>query len=163
MMQSKRKLNDEIKELQDEVSTKTNRLSNLLIQSNKKKEVIDKINDKLKQIKENKRFANPRQIEKLSKMIKSNFDEKKDWLVFEVAFSETHVNFFKKLRTKHPNLTNEDLRLCAYLKVNFSSKELAPIFKITTRSVDLKKYRLKKKLNLRKEEKLQPYIMDFES
>ena len=163
MMQSKRKLNDEIKELQDEVSTKTDRLSNLLIQNNKKKEVIDKINEELKQIKENQRFANPRQIEKLSKMIKSNFDEKKDWLVFEAAFSETHVNFFKKLRTKHPNLTDEDLRLCAYLKVNLASKELAPIFKITTRSVDLKKYRLKKKLGLKKEEKLQQYIMDFES
>ncbi|MBS2099736.1 triple tyrosine motif-containing protein [Carboxylicivirga linearis] len=163
MMQSKRKLNDEIKELQDEVSTKTDRLSNLLIQNNKKKEVIDKINDELKQIKENQRFANPRQIEKLSKMIKSNFDEKKDWLVFEAAFSETHVNFFKKLRAKHANLTDEDLRLCAYLKVNLSSKELAPIFKITTRSVDLKKYRLKKKLGLKKEEKLQQYIMDFDS
>lgn len=157
------KLNSEIKELQSEVTNKTDKLSNLLLQNTKKREVIDSIKDELQGIKKEQRYVNARHIDKLSRMIKNNFDETKDWLVFESAFSETHENFFKKLKSKHSNLSDEDLKLCAYLKVNLSSKELAPIFKITTRSVDLKKYRLKKKLNLSKEDNLKQYIKDFSS
>ncbi len=162
MLSSQQQLGEEVKQLQEEVTSKSDKLANLLIQNNKKKEIIDKINGELKHIRENHRFVDGRQIDRLSKMIKVNFDEKKDWLVFEAAFSEAHTNFFKKLRIKHPNLTDLDLKLCAYLKVNLSSKELAPILKITTRSVDLKKYRLKKKLNLSKEQSLKQYIMDFD-
>lgn len=162
LLKSQQQLGEEVKQLQEEVTSKSDKLANLLLQNNKKKEIIDKINGELKHIRENHRFVDGRQIDRLSKMIKVNFDEKKDWLVFEAAFSEAHTNFFKKLRTKHPNLTDLDLKLCAYLKVNLSSKELAPILKITTRSVDLKKYRLKKKLNLNKEQSLKQYIMDFD-
>ncbi len=163
IQRSKQLLDEEVKELQSEVSSKTNKLANLLIQNNKKKEVIDSIKEELLQIRQSEKYVSARHIDKLNRMIKTNFDEKKDWLVFEAAFTETHVNFFNKLRKKHPNLTDEDLRLCAYLKVNLSSKELAPIFKITTRSVDLKKYRLKKKLGLSREEALKTYIMNFDS
>ncbi len=162
ILKSRQQLGEEVKQLQEEVSSKSNKLANLLLQNNKKKEIIDKINGELKHIRENHRFVDGRQIDRLSKMIKVNFDEKKDWLVFEAAFSEAHTHFFQKLRTKHPNLTDLDLKLCAYLKVNLSSKELAPILKITTRSVDLKKYRLKKKLNLSKDQSLKQYIMDFD-
>ncbi|MCY1720651.1 triple tyrosine motif-containing protein [Prolixibacteraceae bacterium Z1-6] len=158
---AKQVLDLEVVQLQNEVESKTDKLTNLLLQNNKKKEVIDTIKEELKNLKESNKFVSSRHIEKLNRIIKSNFDEKKDWLVFESAFSETHVNFFKQLKAKHPILTDEDLRLCAYLKVNLSSKELAPIFQITTRSVDLKKYRLKKKLQLDKEQSLSEYIKNF--
>ena len=162
MQTTRHQLGMEVKQLQEEVTNKSDKLTNLLLQNNKKKEVIDKINEELKHIRENLRFSNGHQIDRLSKMIKASSDEKKEWLIFEAAFSEAHANFFKKLRTKHNNLTEEDLKLCAYIKANLSSKELAPILKITARSVDLKKYRLKKKMDLTHEENLKQYIMDFD-
>lgn len=162
MQSTRQQLGLEVKQLQEEVSNKSDKLTNLLLQNNKKKEVIDKINEELKHIRENLRYANGHQIDRLSKMIKASSDEKKEWLIFEAAFSEAHANFFKKLRAKHNNLTDEDLKLCAYIKANLTSKELAPILKITARSVDLKKYRLKKKMDLAHEENLKQYIMDFD-
>lgn len=162
MQRTRQELGLEVKQLQEEVTNKSDKLTNLLLQNNKKKEVIEKINEELKTIRENHRFANGQQIDKLARMIKSSSDEKKDWLIFEAAFSEAHANFFKKLRAKHSNLTDEDLKLSAYIKANLSSKELAPILKITPRSVDLKKYRLKKKMNLTHEQNLKHYIMNFD-
>jgi len=161
LLRTKELLNTEVKELQSEVSSKTDKLTNLLLQNTKKKEVIDNIKEELHGIKKEQRYVNARHIDKLSRMIKTNIDETKDWLVFEAAFSEAHQNFFKRLKEKHPKLTPEDLKLCAYLKVNLSSKELAPIFKITIRSVDLKIYRLKKKMDLQKDVKLKEYIQNF--
>ncbi|WP_282039013.1 triple tyrosine motif-containing protein [Saccharicrinis aurantiacus] len=161
LLNTKEELNTTVKELQYEVTNKTDKLTNLLLQNTKKKEVIDNIKDVLQGIKKEQRYVNARHIDNLTRMIKTNIDETKDWLVFEAAFSEAHQNFFKRLKEKHPKLTPEDLKLCAYLKVNLSSKELAPIFKITIRSVDLKIYRLKKKMDLQKDVKLKEYIQNF--
>ncbi|MBS2210149.1 hypothetical protein KEM09_01985 [Carboxylicivirga mesophila] len=156
-----KQLDEEVKELQSEVTLKNDKLSNLLLQNSKKKEIIDSIQQELKQIRQNEKYVSSRHIDRLTRMIKSNFNEQKDWLMFEAAFSEANNHFFKKLREKHPILTDEDLKLSAYLKVNMSSKELAPIFQITTRSVDLKKYRLKKKLGLSREQGLNHYLHSF--
>ncbi|MBR8535604.1 hypothetical protein KDU71_08545 [Carboxylicivirga sediminis] len=156
-----KQLDEEVKELQSEVTLKNDKLSNLLLQNSKKKEIIDSIQQELQQIRQNEKYVSSRHIDRLTRMIKSNFNEQKDWLMFEAAFSEANNHFFKKLREKHPILTDEDLKLCAYLKVNMSSKELAPIFQITTRSVDLKKYRLKKKLGLSREQGLNHYLQIF--
>ncbi|GJM61456.1 triple tyrosine motif-containing protein [Persicobacter diffluens] len=151
----------EARQLRTEIEDKTNELSKLLIQNNKKKVIIEEIKEELIHIREQKRYVQKQDIESLNKIIERNFDEKKDWQIFESAFTETHAHFFNKLQKKHQGLTNEDLRLCAYLKVNLTSKEIAPIFNITVRSVDLKRYRLKKKMALPKEVNLKDYIQQF--
>ena len=66
-----------------------------------------------------------------------------------------------KLETKHPNLTPNDLKLCAYLRLNLSSKEIAPLLNISPRSVEVKRYRLRKKMNLLPKSSLANYILDL--
>ncbi len=149
------------RQLQEEIKAKNNELSKLLIQDSKKKEIIANLQHQLTELRENKKPLKIRDIEKLDNIIHESFDEKKDWLVFESAFSETHEHFFKRLQAKHPNLTTEDLKLCAYLKVNLTTKELAPIFNITPKSVELKRYRLRKKLSLEKGQSLKDYIVNL--
>ena len=68
--------------------------------------------------------------------------------VFEDAFNNADQNFLKNLKKLHPNLTHNDLKLCAYLRLNLSTKEIAPLFGISVRSVEIKRYRLRKKMNL---------------
>ena len=70
-------------------------------------------------------------------------------------------DFLKKVKNVHPELSANDLRLCAYLRLNLSSKEIAPLLNISVRSVEVKRYRLRKKMNLLREDGLTEYIMDL--
>ena len=74
-------------------------------------------------------------------------------------FNNADKDFLKKVKNLHPELTASDLRLCAYLRLNLSSKEIALLLNISVRSVEVKRYRLRKKMNLMHEDGLADYIM----
>ncbi|TVZ25890.1 YXYXY domain-containing protein [Gillisia sp. Hel_I_86] len=82
-----------------------------------------------------------------------------EWKLFERNFNEVHDDFFKVLQKKYPSLTPKDLKLCAYLKMNLSSKEIAPLIGITFRSIELHRYRLRKKFHLSKSQNLVKFLM----
>jgi DNA-binding CsgD family transcriptional regulator len=94
------------------------------------------------------------------KTIDTNINNKKDWEFLEEAFNNADKNFLKKIKQTHPELTPNDLRFCAYLRLNLSSKEIAPLLNISVRSVEIKRYRLRKKLNLLHEKSLIEYILE---
>lgn len=98
-------------------------------------------------------------VGKVVKMINKNLNTTDDWKLFEEAFNNTDKDFIKKLKESHPNLTSNDLRLCTYLRLNLSSKEIAPLLNISLRSVEVKRYRLRKKMNLPHEASLTNYIL----
>ncbi|MGB5237689.1 MAG: LuxR C-terminal-related transcriptional regulator, partial [Flavobacteriaceae bacterium] len=78
---------------------------------------------------------------------------------FKEAFNNTDREFLKKLEKTHPNLSPNDIRLCAYLRLNLVTKEIAQLLNISPRSVEIKRYRLRKKMNLTHEENLVNYIL----
>ncbi len=82
-----------------------------------------------------------------------------DWEFFQEAFNNADSEFLKKLKALHPSLTPSDMKLCGYLRLNLSSKEMANLLNITPRSVEIKRYRLRKKLNLQHEDNLGNYIL----
>lgn len=88
-------------------------------------------------------------------------NDKNDWKFFEKAFNHADKKFFKKLKEKHPELTPNDLRLCVYLRLNLSSKEIAPLLNISHRSVEIKRYRLRKKLDLERDTNLNDYFINM--
>lgn len=100
-------------------------------------------------------------VTKVIKLINNNLNTSDDWKLFEEAFKNTDKGFIKKLKNKHSNLTSNDLRLCTYLRLNLSSKEIAPLLNISIRSVEVKRYRLRKKMNLMHEESLSSYILEI--
>lgn len=100
-------------------------------------------------------------VSQVVKLINKNLNTTDDWKLFEEAFNNTDKDFIKKLKTNHPNLTSNDLRLCTYLRLNLSSKEIAPLLNISLRSVEVKRYRLRKKMNLPHEASLTNYILDL--
>ena len=81
--------------------------------------------------------------------------------MFKEAFRNADKEFFDKIKERHPELTSNDLRLCAYLRLNLSSKEIAPLVNISVKSVEIKRYRLRKKMNLPREVNLTDYIMNL--
>ena len=100
-------------------------------------------------------------IKQVVKIIDKNLNNTNDWKMFQEAFNNADKNFLKKIKNKHENLTPNDLRLCAYLRLNLSSKEIAPLLNISPRSVEVKRYRLRKKMNLSHDENLTNYILEI--
>ena len=94
-------------------------------------------------------------------MINKNIKGNEDWEFFEKAFNNADKDFLKKVKESHPSLTHNDLRLCAFLRLNLLSKEIAPLLNISVRSVEIKRYILRKKLNLSRERSIVDYLMNL--
>lgn len=95
----------------------------------------------------------------IKKAIKINAVNKHEWETFETNLNQIHNEFIVNLSKKYPNLTSKDIKLCIYLKMNLSSKEIAPMMNISFRGVELHRYRLRKKLNLVQEENLSKFLL----
>ncbi|NND87674.1 MAG: LuxR family transcriptional regulator, partial [Flavobacteriaceae bacterium] len=93
------------------------------------------------------------------KLINDSLDSTEEWKFFEEAFNHADKDFFKRIKKIHPNLTPNDLKLCVYLRLNLSSKEIAPLLNISPRSVEIKRYRLRKKIDLNSKMNLNDYFI----
>lgn len=122
-----------------------------------------KKNELLQQIKENLLAKQDpiKNIKEVLRTIDKNIDEAETWHLFKEAFDNADRDFFKKIKDIHPELTPNDLKLCAYLRLNLSSKEIAPMLNISVRSVEVKRYRLRKKMGLEHEAGLVEYILSL--
>lgn len=100
-------------------------------------------------------------FKKVIKLINANLNNTSDWKLFEEAFNNVDKDFMKKVKIQHPSITPNDLRLCAYLRLNLSSKEIAPLLNISHKSVEVKRYRLRKKMGLKHDQSLSNYIIDL--
>lgn len=121
----------------------------------KKNEFLNTIKEQLKHVN-----SSPK-IKTVIKTINRNINNSDDWKFFEEAFNNADKDFLKNIRIQHPDLTPNDLRLCAYLRLNLSSKEIAPLLNISVRSVEVKRYRLRKKMALPHENSLVEYILNL--
>ena len=80
---------------------------------------------------------------------------------FQSQFKEVYPDFFRQITTNHGKLTSVDLQLCCYIKLNQTSKMIARITGVSVRTVEGQKYRLKKKLNVPKDQDLKTYILSM--
>ena len=97
----------------------------------------------------------------IKKAIKTNAINKNEWETFESNLHQIHNEFIITISKKYPNLTSKDINLCIYLKMNLSSKEIAPMMNISFRGVELQRYRLRKKLNLVQDENLSKFLLSI--
>ena len=95
----------------------------------------------------------------LNRKIDENISSRDDRQIFENNFERAHEQFFQKMKNSYPELTSSDLQLCAYLRMNLSSKEIAPLLGISVRGVENHRYRLRKKLQLEHDENLTDTIL----
>lgn len=97
---------------------------------------------------------------KLNSLIRKN-PLQKEWEVFESNVNVVHQDFITRLLKAYPNLTPKDIQLAVLLRMNLSSKEIAPIMSITPRGVEIHRYRLRKKILLDKDENLAKFFINF--
>ncbi|RKR12389.1 regulatory LuxR family protein [Maribacter vaceletii] len=141
--------------LKDEIESKNRELASSTMSIIKKNEFLNVLKSQLVNA------ETPQQIKMVIKTIDRNINNADDWRTFEQAFNNADKDFLKRIKEIHPELTSNDLRLCAYLRLNLSSKEIAPLLNISGRSVEVKRYRLRKKMGLEHEKSLSDYILSL--
>ena len=98
-------------------------------------------------------------VRELKKIVKSiSISNDRNWEEFETRFVAVNESFYQRLQEKFPKLTQRDLKLCALIKLNFSSKEMAKLLGISIESAHTSRYRLRKKLNLSRDVNLTEFI-----
>lgn len=143
-----------------EVENQSRELSNAAFNLIRKNEAMLSLKDELLATKLDA-HTEPRVFQKIARHIDQHLESDHDWAIFEESFNRVHDDFFKRLMQQFPELTPGDFRLAAYLKMNLSSKEIAPLLNISIRGVENKRYRLRKKLGLSEEANLAEFILAF--
>lgn len=147
----------EKKKLKDEIMLKRKELANTTMMAAKKNEVLMDIQGELKKDKD--KFSNQYRLKHIMNKINQAIKNKDEWQVFETNFKEVHEDFSKDLLETFPKLTSKDLKLCSYLKMNLTSKEIAPLMGKSVRGVEVHRYRLRKKMDLDSQENLSNYLI----
>jgi len=135
--------------LKSELKLKSKRLADSAMELGKKNEAFQNLRNELLH---NREYINNEYwLKKVIRQINKEIEDKDQWALFERNFNQVHEEFFKKLAQINNKLTPKDLKLCAYIKMNLSNKEIAPLMNITVRGVETHRFRLKKKLDLKEE------------
>ncbi len=149
-------------QLQADLASKSRELANSAMNIVYKNELLQKISDEITQLKDSSgKNLSEEQLRKIQKVIDDGMSDERDWNLFESSFNEAHESFFKKLKAQHPDLVPNDLKLCAYLRMNMNSKEMASLLNISLRGVEIRRYRLRKKLNLEHDKNLVEFLMEL--
>lgn len=88
-------------------------------------------------------------------------NKQQTWTEFSNRFNQAHPFFTINLLQAFPNLSPEEVKLCIFLRLNLNSKEIAAMTFRNSQSIDIGRYRLRKKLNLPKSESLQAFLAQF--
>ncbi len=149
-------------QLEKDVVRKSEELANSTMALIKKNELLYQIRQEVLSLKaDSGSRLNPQSYQQIMGLIESNISSDHDWKVFETNFNRVHEEFLQKLIHEYPSLTPNDLKLAAYLRMNLSTKEIAQLFNITYRSLELKRYRLRKKMNLDTTVNLGEFMMKY--
>lgn len=167
ILKAKKKADSEVKNLKKEnyqiqLDFKNKELASSTMHILQKNELINNVKDRISEIKSKvKDPAARKELRNLENRLKNDQIAEDDWEKFAIHFTKVHNDFFKKIKSQHSNLTPKDLKLCSYLKLNLTTKDIAPLLGISVRGVEVARYRLRKKLQLDSEENLNEYMMNL--
>ena len=151
--------------LQAELRHKSEELIHTTLNIIRKNEILQNIKSEVLSIlhaaKEENLVIIRRKILCLISQIDTNMEHDDDLSAFQSTFDSVHHNLFQKLEARFPELTKREKLLCAYIKMNLMSKEIAPLMNISQRGVEVSRYRLRKKFGLKEGENLVEFLQKF--
>ncbi|MEQ8473016.1 MAG: tetratricopeptide repeat protein [Marinoscillum sp.] len=148
-------------QLQQELDLKSKSLTKNALHMIQKNEFLHEVRGKLKDVRKATPDLMDRRIKKLIKSIDYSFNLDDDWQEFETVFQQAHSEFFDKLKMLYPNLSPAEVRLCAMIRLNLHSKDMSAIMGISSDSLRISRYRLRKKLGLNKGSNLYTFILNI--
>ncbi|MFC4872683.1 triple tyrosine motif-containing protein [Negadavirga shengliensis] len=145
----KRKIERDKEILEEDVVYKSKELANYTMLLVKKKDLLNELNEEIRQIRDgtsNEKVKS--KLRSLQSRIKYNLSDEEHLQVFDSNFERVHQAFFRELKMAYPNFSTKELRLCAFVKMNLTNKEIASILNISVRGVETARYRMRKRLSL---------------
>ncbi len=126
----------------------------------RKTDTLRELRDKLESVKESSSKLPARFVKEMEQIIDHGLDtQTEEWQNVMKNLKFSQEGFFSKMKKKYPSLTPNDLRLCSYLRMNFTTKEIANLSNISTRAVEIGRYRLRTKLNLSHDVNLTEFLI----
>lgn len=147
--------------LEAELEYKNAELASTALHLVQKGEFLADIKDELVRIKKTPAGRSPDDFKKILHILKEENKLDKDWEQFAFHFDSVHAGFLKILKQRYPLVSAHELKLCAYLRMNLSSKEIAQLENISVRGVEISRYRLRKKLQLPTETNLFDFLLQL--
>lgn len=147
-------------QLEVDIKHKSNELSSATMNVIRKNEILNDIASKISKIQSDKSLDQSvqKQLAQIQTSIGRNISHDDDWTTFNRNFDVVYGDYTKRLLEQHPHLSKADIRLCCYIKMGLTSKEIAPLINISFKSVEMARYRLRKKMDLPAETSLTDYI-----
>lgn len=152
------------KQMQKDLEHKAQDLAASTMNVIRKNEILLDIDESLAKVSEyiaEDRNKSLKLLGRIRRDIRENIQHDDVWQKFEENFDIVYDDFLKRLSERYPKLTMSDKKLCAYLKMNLSSKDIAPLLNMTVRSVEMTRYRLRKKLELSHDDNLTSFLGRF--
>jgi hypothetical protein len=162
-----RQKEQEVRQIEeDKIKSELRHLNNLLAASTMnlvvKNEFMETIKEELKEVKRKGKSMETKQaLEKIVKEIDTTLRLQEDWKQFEYHFDQVHGDFLNRLREQFHDLTPNEQKLCALLRLNLSTKEISNLMSISLRGVEIARYRLRKKLGLDQGQNLSKFILEY--
>lgn len=144
-----------------ELENKKNDLTGLAISLQHKQQWAKDLNAQMQKVFTERGYKRSRELKKLQDEIKTNVFVDKDLELLQLNIDILSTEFYEKLNLRFPNLTKGEIRLCSYIKLNFNTSQIAHLEHIDMASVKINRYRLKKKLKLSPDQKLDDFIQKF--
>ena len=154
------KLNND--KLENELNHKNKELASSAMHVTQSLDSIQRLKDQLQETMV--RISDGEALHHLRKLLRSVEEEinfENNWEQFEIHFNQIHQDFIKRLRCDYPQLTHRDIKLCTYLRLNLSSKEIASLLNLSLRGIETSRYRIRKKMNLEQDINLTEFILKY--
>jgi hypothetical protein len=148
--------------LEDELRHKSKELASSTMAIIRKNEMLLQLKKEVEAQKQKLGSQYPNKyVDRLIRMINENISSDDDWEIFQQNFDLIHENFFRNIKGQYPEMTAHDLKLCAFIHLNLSTKEIASLLNITVRGVEAARYRLRKKFGIPAEKNLTEFLIEF--
>jgi ligand-binding sensor domain-containing protein/DNA-binding CsgD family transcriptional regulator len=149
--------------LESEIEYKNNELASSAMSLVQKKEFILKVKDELQRInKSGKDVVEAGEIKKILRLLSEEKKVNEEWEQFSLHFNKVHADFLTVIKDRYPSINQQELKLCAYLIMNLSSKEIAQLMAISVRGIEISRYRLRKKLQIPTEINLFEFLFEIQ-
>ncbi|UII20652.1 triple tyrosine motif-containing protein [Fulvivirga ligni] len=145
--------------LEEDVILKSKELANYTMMLVKKKEIFSEIQGDIKELRgQVKTEGSRKKLQNMYSKLNKHLIGEEYMQVFESNFEKVHHDFFNKLKAEYPQLTQRELRVCAFIKMNLTNKEISPLLNISVRGVETARYRIRKKMNLEHEHNFTEFL-----
>lgn len=146
--------------LQNELDKKSKELASMALQAGYKDQVITNLRETITG-QRRKGQLDSREVDNLIKTLNSDIGKTEFWSIFHNNFDLIHENFFRNLRERFPDLSPTDLKFCALMRLNMSTKDIANFTHLTIRGVETARYRIRRKLGLDTKASIVQFLIDF--